>query len=58
MAACLMLCLVNLFAGQNKDKMKCCVITGRALDPIQRKGTHRSFKRVSYLFRFALNRAP
>ena len=33
-------------AGQNKDKMKCCVITGRNLDPINRTGTHRSFKRV------------
>ena len=33
-------------AGQNKEKMKCCVITGRALDPLGRKGTNRSFKRV------------
>ena len=33
--------------GQNKEKMKCCVITGRNLDPLNRSGTHRSFKRVS-----------
>jgi hypothetical protein len=32
--------------GRNKDNMKCLVITGRALDPIHRKGTFRSFKRV------------
>jgi len=36
---------VFVWRGQNKEKMKCCVITGRALDPLGRKGTNRSFKR-------------
>ena len=32
--------------GKNKDNMSCCVITGRNLDPINRLGTHLSFKKV------------
>jgi len=39
----------NIFAwrGKNKEGMKCLVVTGRNLDPSERKGSFRSFKRVS-----------
>eukprot|EP00600_Ochromonadales_sp_CCMP1393_P006258 CAMPEP_0174961800 /NCGR_PEP_ID=MMETSP0004_2-20121128/4439_1 /TAXON_ID=420556 /ORGANISM="Ochromonas sp., Strain CCMP1393" /LENGTH=287 /DNA_ID=CAMNT_0016210281 /DNA_START=162 /DNA_END=1025 /DNA_ORIENTATION=+ len=37
----------NIFAwrGKNKEGMKCLVVTGRNLDPSERKGSFRSFKR-------------
>jgi hypothetical protein len=36
---------VVTWRGRNKEGMLCCVITGRMLDPINRKGTPRSFKK-------------
>lgn len=41
--------MLSLCAGQNKERMKCCVITGRNLDPINRAGSARSFKRVLFM---------
>lgn len=32
--------------GKNQEGMPCCVITGRLLDPVHRRGSHQSFKKV------------
>lgn len=36
---------VMVWKGQNKQGMPCCLITGRMLDPIDRGGSHGSFRK-------------
>ena len=48
-------CRYCAITGQNKDKMRCLVVTGRALDPVNRQGTLRSFKRVCYSVGYRLD---